>query len=372
MPCDNPKCSLYYSKNYHRSDIISVKEYNNCEFKICKKKFCSENCLCLHYILDHNFNNSKYFNISNDITTVQKMLLNKAIQNSLCGSFIKETLTLYKQKISQALNELLNGKNLELRFEDIENDYMRIEYFYYFYYKNFEILNTSTKPKSSKIITLINDVKANSLQESNFNSLSTHLNTVLGSGAFGEVYLAKNCLDGKLFAIKQMNKTKLKENEIDSQIIYREINTHFRLLHRNIARLYDYHEDKSSFYLIMEYVENGTLFEKIQKSNGLSEEKAFKYFTQVCSAISFLHDNHLIHRDIKPENCLIDKSDSVKLCDFGWTVEVTQGDRATFCGTYEYMAPEIIQEIPYNHMIDVWSLGILLYELIHSFSPFRV
>ena len=122
----------------------------------------------------------------------------------------------------------------------------------------------------------------------------------------------------------------------------------------------------------MEYVDNGTLFNKIQKTNGMPEEKALKYFVQVSAAIFFLHENQLIHRDIKPENCLIDKSDNVKLCDFGWTVEISKGERITFCGTYEYMAPEIIKEIPYNHMIDVWSLGVLLYELIHSFSPFRV
>ena len=182
----------------------------------------------------------------------------------------------------------------------------------------------------------------------------------------------KNNIDGKLFAIKQLDKDRIKENGIDYNIVLREINTHFKLIHKNVARLYDYYEDKKAFYLILEYVENGTLFNKIQKSNGLSEEKALKCFVQVSSAIYFLHENKLIHRDIKPENCLIDKYDNVKLCDFGWTVEVLKGERVTFCGTYEYMAPEIIKEVPYNESIDVWSLGILLYELIHSFSPFRV
>ena len=89
------------------------------------------------------------------------------------------------------------------------------------------------------------------------------------------------------------------------------------------------------------------------------------------SAINFLHSNNLVHRDLKPENILIDDKDNVKLCDFGWCVDLTTGNRVTFCGTYEYMAPEIIKELPYDYSIDSWSLGILLYEMTHGYSPFR-
>jgi serine/threonine protein kinase len=194
---------------------------------------------------------------------------------------------------------------------------------------------------------------------------------ILGTGAFGEVYLAKNKVDGKLFAIKKIEKKKIYEIGIKQECIHREIETHLKLVHKNIVRLYSYYEDNQSFYLIIEYAEKGTLFSVIQKSHGLAEEKAFKYFIQVATALQFLHQNNLMHRDLKPENCLLDANDDIKLCDFGWTVESTK-ERATFCGTYEYMAPEIIKELPYNQSIDAWSLGILLYELLHSFSPFRV
>jgi serine/threonine protein kinase len=193
---------------------------------------------------------------------------------------------------------------------------------------------------------------------------------ILGSGAFGEVYLARNSIDSKFYAIKHINKSKLDSVSIKPELIYREINVHTKLLHDHIARLYDYHEDNKSFYLIVEYIENGTLFKIIQKTEGLSEDESFKYFIQVASALNFLHQNNMIHRDLKPENILINKDGNVKLCDFGWTVE-TNKTRETFCGTYEYMAPEIIVEKPYNKAIDVWSLGILLYELLHSYSPFR-
>ena len=125
----------------------------------------------------------------------------------------------------------------------------------------------------------------------------------------------------------------------------------------------------------MEYVNKGSLHTLIQQtyqnSNSFTEKQAFKYFIQTVSAVYFLHENNLVHRDIKPENLLLDDKDQIKLCDFGWCVELTIGNRITFCGTYEYMAPEIIKEMPYNHSIDTWSLGVLLYELLHGYSPFK-
>ena len=121
----------------------------------------------------------------------------------------------------------------------------------------------------------------------------------------------------------------------------------------------------------MDYAINHTVFSLIKKKNGMTEDEAFKYFIDTASAVNFLHENNLVHRDLKPENLLIDDNGAVKLCDFGWCVELNSGNRNTFCGTYEYMAPEIINEDPYDNGIDVWSLGVLLYELIHGYSPFR-
>ena len=232
----------------------------------------------------------------------------------------------------------------------------------------------STKSEFLKQGIMLTDIKTNPyFAFSNFEKVKiNNKERILGSGAFGDVYLAKNKNDGILYAIKQLDKLKIKQIGVKTELIYREINIHLKLVHPNIARLYSYHEDEKAFYLIIEYVEKGTLFNLIQRSKGMTEEQAFKCFVQVAAGFHFLHENNLIHRDLKPENCLIDKNDNIKICDFGWTVDSTQGTRATFCGTYEYMAPEIVKEEPYNEMIDVWSLGILLYELLHSYSPFRV
>jgi hypothetical protein len=225
---------------------------------------------------------------------------------------------------------------------------------------------------------MLNETKTNSYFEyKNFEKVYTDSSKqrqhILGSGAFGQVFLAKNKQDGVLVAIKHIDKERLFKMGIKRDLIIREINIQMRLIHPNIARMFSYYEDNKSYYLIMEYIDKGTLFQIIQKSRGFKEEKAFELFIQVVNAFNFLHEYNLIHRDLKPENCLIDKNDTVKLCDFGWTVELKEQDtRDTFCGTYEYMAPEIVKHIPYDESIDVWSLGVLLYELIHSYSPFRV
>jgi serine/threonine protein kinase len=154
-------------------------------------------------------------------------------------------------------------------------------------------------------------------------------------------------------------------------MIRREIDIHSKLKHENIVELYTHHEDKDNFYLIMEYVDSGSLFDFISVTKGVDEKAAFQIFVQVASSILLLHKNQFVHRDIKPENLLMDSQGRVKLCDFGWCADASQGQRETFCGTYEYMAPELVKEIPYSYCIDIWSLGILLYELTHGFSPFR-
>ena len=202
---------------------------------------------------------------------------------------------------------------------------------------------------------------------------------IIGSGSFGNVYLAKNNIDNKIYAIKHMEKNKLLKLLHSLKGIYREIDFQSRIEHENIIRILYTYEDKESFNLVMEYAQSGNLFHYIRKNKGLSESHAFQLFIQVVNAVYFLHKNDLIHRDIKPENILlfnIDENNNsnnflIKLCDFGWCVKLDGKSRKTFCGTTEYMSPELIEHKIYSKEIDVWSLGILLYEMIHGYSPFR-
>ena len=123
-------------------------------------------------------------------------------------------------------------------------------------------------------------------------------------------------------------------------------------------------------YLVLEYADRGSLFYEIRRQKKLTEDKARIYFRQVCEGVQYLHENDIIHRDIKPENILLDSNGSVKICDFGWCAKGTE-TRTTFCGTLDYMAPEMVMGSGHTFAIDIWALGVLLYELVHGTAPFQ-
>ena len=192
---------------------------------------------------------------------------------------------------------------------------------------------------------------------------------IIGEGRFSTVYLYKHKVNGTLFALKIISVKKIIESGNDLNIINREINIHSRLNHENIVKFFSYNKGLNEVNILLEYCPNGALFELINKE-GFDEFQTYKYFSQVVNAVYFLHKNNLVHRDIKPENILLN-GDKIKLCDFGWCCETNLNDRKSFCGTFEYMAPEIIKEIPYGKSVDIWALGILLYELYFGVSPFN-
>ena len=152
-------------------------------------------------------------------------------------------------------------------------------------------------------------------------------------------------------------------------MMYREISVQKKLNHANIIRLYGHIEDIDCIYLILEYAAKGNLFHYIRDRKRLTEEETWPFFTQVCVGVNYLHQNSIIHRDLKPENILLNHNNTVKICDFGWCVE-GNNERNTYCGTLDYMAPEIIKGLSYTNKVDVWALGVLLYELTHGYPPF--
>ena len=153
--------------------------------------------------------------------------------------------------------------------------------------------------------------------------------------------------------------------------INREISIQRNLSHPHIVRLYNAFPQGNQVYIILEFMENGNIFKMIQE-NSVTIDMIIKIFSQVLSAVAYFHKQKIFHRDIKPENVLWDKTFTFKLSDFGFSARYQeQSGRKTMCGTTEYMAPEVIMSQVQDDKLDIWCLGILLYELIHKRTPFQ-
>lgn len=146
---------------------------------------------------------------------------------------------------------------------------------------------------------------------------------------------------------------------------------HSALNHPNIIKLYDYFIQENKISLVLEYAQHGNLF-KLMRKQRQNEQQIHKYFTQTANALMYIHTQKLIHRDLKPENLLLDSNFNIKVCDFGWSGLKQSGQsRFTFCGTLDYMSPEVIRGDNQSYEVDIWALGILLYELFHDVAPFK-
>jgi len=138
-------------------------------------------------------------------------------------------------------------------------------------------------------------------------------------------------------------------------------------------KLHDHFEDDANIYLLLQYCSKGQLYELLKKQHGIGENFAAQYIRETISAVEYLHsqDRPIIHRDIKPENILLDEQGVIKLADFGWANFLPKnGKRASYCGTPEYLSPEMIQKQGHDVAVDVWSIGVLLYELLAGDAPF--
>jgi len=192
----------------------------------------------------------------------------------------------------------------------------------------------------------------------------------LGRGKFGSVYLAREKQTKYIVALKVLQKSQLLKAGVEHQL-RREIEIQSHLRHANILRMFGYFYDSKRIYLILEYSPGGELYKKLTSRGRFSERTSARYISELAKALAFCHTKHVIHRDIKPENLLIGAQGEVKIADFGWSVHAPTSRRNTLCGTLDYLPPEMVEGREHDEMVDVWSLGILLYEFLVGSPPFE-
>ena len=196
---------------------------------------------------------------------------------------------------------------------------------------------------------------------------------MLGKGTFGQVYQVEKKDTKALYAMKVISKRRIiKKREVghtinERNILVKNAITSFPF----IVSLKFSFQTLNDLYLITDFMSGGELFLHLQRQGRFPEHRAQFYCAQLVLALEFLHDNDIIYRDLKPENVLLDAKGNVALCDFGLSKLNLKGRTRTFCGTTEYIAPELLlDETGYTKMVDFWSLGVLMFEMCCGWSPF--
>ncbi|XP_068186440.1 serine/threonine-protein kinase 36 [Antennarius striatus] len=198
---------------------------------------------------------------------------------------------------------------------------------------------------------------------------SYHVVRQVGEGYYGRVYMGRRKCTGQDVALKFIPKEGLSQNELRN--LKKEIEILRGLQHPNIVKLYDSFETEKEVVIVTEYAE-GQLFQILQEAGHLPESRVREIACQLVSALHYLHSHRILHRDMKPQNILLGKNGMVKLCDFGFAraMSVSTLVVTSIKGTPLYMSPELVEEKPYDHTADLWSLGCILYELHQGEPPF--
>ena len=202
---------------------------------------------------------------------------------------------------------------------------------------------------------------------------------LLGEGSYGKALLVRSNNENKnYYVMKTISLTNM--NEEKKKKTFEEVKILRKLNHPNIIKFHEVFvvkEPSQTLNIIAEYADGGDLSEKIKnqknKNKYFKESQILDWFIQICLALHHMHKKHILHRDIKSQNIFLTKNDIIKLGDFGISksLNYTLEKARTIIGTPYYLSPEIIQNIPYSYKSDIWSLGVLLYEMVSLKMPFN-
>lgn len=197
----------------------------------------------------------------------------------------------------------------------------------------------------------------------------------LGEGTFGKCYLVNSLKYNLPFACKIVNTRKFSEDKVIHirQSWVNEKNILIDIDHPNLLRIYDFWENSSEMFIIIEYCDGDTVEDQIKLNKRIKEPELIRLALQICSAIEYLHSNGIVHHDIKPSNFLLDSHKNIKICDFGISSQYRSNEQCcTRKGTLPFMSPELLKVKMHNPFKDdIWALGVSLYYMAYGQLPWK-
>ncbi len=193
--------------------------------------------------------------------------------------------------------------------------------------------------------------------------------SIIGQGTFGKVYLVEHTKTCTFYAMKSIRKDVVIDHE---QLENLRLEKHILLCvdHPFLIRMEYVFQKTYRIYFLMEFVKGGELYKHLSDVRRFSEERAKFYSVQIVLALGYLHESKVVYRDLKPENILLSQDGYIRLADFGLAKMLGEEIANSFCGTPEYLSPEMILGTGHDHTLDWWTLGILLYEMVVGIPPF--
>lgn len=228
-------------------------------------------------------------------------------------------------------------------------------------------VSSETKPESDQD-SLTLEKNSSNVKQASLEAFSTL--KVIGKGSYGKVFLVEHKETKKVYAMKVLKKAAILDERGKERVIT-ERDIIMQIKHPFIVRLHYSFQTEKKLFFILDFLNGGDLYTHIVTGGKFSEKRARFYTAELILALDHLHKNGIVYRDLKPQNIIIDSDGHIKLTDFGLSKTNFEQDQThTICGTIKYIAPETISGKQYNHLVDWWSLGIILYRMITGKLPY--
>ncbi|XP_032413806.1 serine/threonine-protein kinase Sgk2b [Xiphophorus hellerii] len=223
------------------------------------------------------------------------------------------------------------------------------------------------RQKQEKAASSLVNAETSQVKPSDFDYLK-----VIGTGSFGKVLLARHRKEGGYYAVKVLDKQMIIKRKEQRRVMVERSVLLKGLKHPFLVGLHFSFQTPKTLYFVLDFANGGELFYHLQREGSFPEPRAAFYAAEIAAALGYLHSLSIVYRDLKPENILLDSEGHVMLTDFGLCKEgvAVGGITHTFCGTPEYLAPEVLLGQPYSLAVDWWGLGAVLFEMLSGLPPF--